>query len=145
MNPINYSGSSGYQAGVVSSPNIAFNGSGDPASITSSNPFTFNSAYFTGVFRNGLSITVTGLHNGVLVGSDTFTVSAYAPTLEIFDFANVTEVDFSSAGGTQVYGFGFNQFSMDNVKVNAVPEPSNYALFGLGAVVLIVAFRRKTA
>jgi hypothetical protein len=29
--------------------------------------------------------------------------------------------------------------------VNAIPEPSTYALFGLGALALVVAYRRKVA
>jgi len=38
-----------------------------------------------------------------------------------------------------------NSASIDNVSVTSVPEPSTYVLFGLGALALIVAYRRKVA
>src|SRR5450755_3344067 len=39
---------SGYTAGLVSSPNDAFNLSGTPSSFSSITPFTFVSGYFSG-------------------------------------------------------------------------------------------------
>jgi hypothetical protein len=36
-----------------------------------------------------------------------------------------------------------NYASIDNVVVVAVPEPSTYALMGLGALALVVAYRRN--
>jgi len=38
-----------------------------------------------------------------------------------------------------------SQIRFDNIAVIAVPEPSTYALFGLGALALVVAYRRKVA
>ena len=40
-----------------------------------------------------------------------------------------------------------SQVRFDNIAVigNTVPEPSTYALFGLGALALIAAYRRKVA
>ena len=35
--------------------------------------------------------------------------------------------------------------TLDSNTVNAVPEPQSYALFGIGALVLVVLYRRKTA
>ena len=38
-------------------------------------------------------------------------------------------------------------FSVDNsgnINVNAVPEPSTYALFGFGALLMVIAYRRKS-
>ena len=34
---------------------------------------------------------------------------------------------------------------VDNIQVTAIPEPSTYALFGLGALALVIAYRRKVA
>jgi hypothetical protein len=34
---------------------------------------------------------------------------------------------------------------VDNISVTSVPEPSTYALFGLGALALVIAYRRKAA
>ena len=39
----------------------------------------------------------------------------------------------------------FNLDSSGNLSYTAVPEPSTYALMGLGALLLIIAYRRKTA
>lgn len=36
-------------------------------------------------------------------------------------------------------------FSVAKITANAVPEPSTYALFGLGALALVIAYRRKVA
>jgi hypothetical protein len=36
-------------------------------------------------------------------------------------------------------------FSVAKITANAVPEPSAYALFGMGALALLIAFRRKVA
>jgi hypothetical protein len=47
--------------------------------------------------------------------------------------------------------FGVNdaEVDIDNIRVtstvSAIPEPSSYALFGLGALALLVAYRRKAA
>jgi hypothetical protein len=43
-----------------------------------------------------------------------------------------------------VFDLGGNLFAM-SVTGTAVPEPSTYALFGLGALALIIAYRRKVA
>ena len=44
---------SGYVNGLVSPPNIVFNGNGDPGSISSVTPFTLTSAYFAGAWNDG--------------------------------------------------------------------------------------------
>jgi hypothetical protein len=70
---------------------------------------------------------------------------------------NYQALDLSATGGLISFGFGVkegsggiitNSVGVDNFSVTittgAVPEPSSYALFGLGALVLvIVATRRK--
>ena len=47
--------------------------------------------------------------------------------------AQLTEFSSAVAGGTF------------KVSYQSVPEPSTYALFGLGALALVVAYRRKVA
>ena len=49
------------------------------------------------------------------------------------------------SGGT-IVGYSMdNNYSRNGFIASAVPEPSTYALFGLGALALVVAYRRKVA
>lgn len=142
-------GPNGFANGTVSGPNIAFNGTGDAAAI-SGPTFTFNSAYFTGAWYNGLGITATGYLGGNLVGTSIFIVNASGPTLETFDWT-VDKVSFSSSGGTNAgYGSNGTQFAMDNMTINepltTTPLPSTaYAGLGLlgGLGCWTLARRRK--
>jgi hypothetical protein len=145
LNTVLYPNPSGYKNGTVSAPNVAYNENGLPASISGTSPFTFNSAYFTAAWNDGLNVTVVGKLGGVAVLGDStiFTVDTSGPTLETFDWTNVDEVDFSSIGGSQHPGFitpGF-QFVMDNMTINepvaSAPEPSSVGmalLLGLGVL-----------
>lgn len=130
----------GYGAGLVSPPNVAFNGGGSPASITSGANFTLTSGYFTGAWNDGLNITITGLENGTPLFNETIVVNSTSPTLETFNWAGINEVDFNSFGGTPnpnyiPFGSG-EQFVLDNLTINGgapgVPEPGTLVLFGTG-------------
>jgi len=126
----------GYFFGMVSSPNVAFNILGNPASSSSSTPFTLNSFYLTADENDGLNVSVTGLLNGAVVDTATFTLSSTSPTLATFNWANINEVGFSASGGTPhgwvlpIPGFpnGFpipsgTHFALDNVSISTVPGP----------------------
>jgi len=121
---VHYSGNpSGYAAGVVSTNNVVYNGFGTAASITSANPFNLFSAYLTAAWNDNLQVEAQGYTNGVLIYDNTYTLSATNPTLINFNYLGVTEVDFTSSGGTQHPGYsvGATQFVMDNV--NAATGP----------------------
>ena len=77
---------SGYVNGTVSSPNVLYDGGGGGAYVYNSTPFTFNSAYFTAAWNNGLNVAVYGYDNGTLVDSMNFTVNTYGPTRETFNW-----------------------------------------------------------
>ena len=65
-------------------------------------------------------------------------------TYESFDFiASVTNTLISFAGANTPDHIGLDNVSV--ISSNAVPEPSTYALFGIGALALVVAYRRKVA
>ena len=89
----------GYTNGVVSPDNVAFDVFGLQATASGS-PFTFNSAYFTAAWNNGLSVTVTAYNGATQVGQQTFVVDATGPTLETFNFVNIDKVTFDCSGGT---------------------------------------------
>jgi hypothetical protein len=113
---------SGYQTGVVSAPNVAFNGDGRQVSFSRRTPFELDSFYLTAAWRDGLEVTVTGYLSGVMVDSTTLTVNTSGPTLETFNW-DVNKVVFDSFGGVSV-GFTGYQFVLDNLSVSSVPESS---------------------
>lgn len=150
LDGVNYSSTSGYQNAVVSPNNVAYNAYGNPAFMSDS-PFTFNSAYFTAAWNEGLSVTVEGYLASVLVHTNTFTINTTSPTLMTFDWSGIDELRFSSSGGTDNpnYSGSGTHFAMDNFVYNegfggAVPEPTTLAIWstltGLG---LIAARRRR--
>ena len=122
VNGADYLYPSGYQNGVVSAPNVAFNGGGRTVYFSSGTPFELDSFYLTAAWRRGLKVTVTGELNGVVVDSTTLTVTLSRPTRETFNW-DVNEVVFQSFGGVKA-GFGGRQFVLDNVRISPVPELS---------------------
>ena len=148
LNPsIGYS-ATGYMNGVVSPSNVAYNGYGSPAdvlSVSSSSPFTFNSAYFTGAWNDGLQVQITGYRNGIQVDQTTVTVNTSGPLLVTLDWSNIDDLHFVSSGGTAHYQAPGYQFVMDNFRYNepaAVPEPSAMVL-GLGGLGLLAVYRSR--
>jgi hypothetical protein len=148
INPAEDAPNTGYQYGMVSSPNVAFNAAGANVSFQRKTPFELVSFYLAGAWRNGLEVRVTGIANGVEVDSTTFTVNASGPTLETLHW-DVNKVTFHSFGGSSAGydgGIDGNQFVLDNLTTMpvstpsavfqsfspAIPEPSTWAMLLLG-------------
>jgi hypothetical protein len=158
LNGADYLYPSGYRRGVVSAPNVAFNGGGRSVSFSSSMPFELDSFYLTAAWRKGLKVTVTGELDGVVVDSTTLTVNPRRPTLETFNW-DVDTVVFQSFGGAPGLFSGF-QFVLDNLSVSpisnssirsnsfgAIPELSTRTLMllgfaGLGGAAILQRARR---
>jgi hypothetical protein len=163
---------SGYQNGVVSAQNVAFNGGGlnglppPPVNFSRRTPFELDSFYLAAAWRDGLQVTVTGEmcsppaspQTCVVVDSTTLTVNQSGPTLETFNW-DVNKVVLQSFGGVPV---GFTQgysFVLDNISIgpvpalstrfnafNAVPESSTWTLMLLGFAGLgFAAYNRPTS
>jgi len=136
----------GYAAGVISSPNVAYNGFGAPASFSSPAPFTLDSLYLTAAWNDNLQVTVTGLNNGQAIAGDTatLTLSATQPTLFAPGWSGLTEVDFTSFGGTPHPGYegGGDHFALDNLAIDATPEPS-FTWAGLGLLGALGLFKLR--
>jgi hypothetical protein len=116
---------SGYEAGMVSAPNVAYNGYGGPATIIGSGPFNFVSAVLTAAWNDNLALEVRGFAGGEVAYQRAFRLSATAPSNIVFNFNGVTSVSFSPSGGTRDtdYDGGGTYFALDNVVVQ-VPPPT---------------------
>jgi len=120
----------GWQAGTVSGK-VAFNNSGSPAVLASTNgAFDLSSAFLTAAYNDGLTVTILGFTNltanysSNYVYSNSFDLSSSAQTLVDFGCSNVTEVYFSASGGTPNVNYGGlsgTQFVMDNLLITTEP------------------------
>jgi hypothetical protein len=120
LNGLAYIQPSGYTAGVVSASNVAYNGSGTPAAVSSSVRFDLLSGYLTAAWNDNLQVELKGYSGPTLTYDNTYILSATAPTLIGFDYLDVTSVQFISSGGTPHLAYGDTpgyQFAMDNVSV----------------------------
>jgi hypothetical protein len=136
----------GYGTALTSSPNVAFNVFGNPASITSVTPFTLVSGDFAAAWNDGLLVSITAKLGATTVGTFNFTLNTTTRVLETgFNFGPVTELDFSSSGGTpnpNLIQFGFGtQFALDNLAINPVPEPRTFWLMAF--VIWMTALGRR--
>lgn len=127
---------SGYANGIVSGSYVALvsNYPHEGIGWLTGNPFTFNSAYLTAAWRDGLNVQVDGYLNDVLTYSTTVIISTTSPTLCEFDYTNIDELRFSASGGVVHEGYiGDNtQFVMDHFSY--IPEPVTSLLLIVGTL-----------
>jgi len=123
LNPATLGQQSGYTAGIVSAPNVAYNGGGAPAILSAAAPFALLSGYLTAGWNDNLEVELKGYNGTNLIYANTYTLSATVPTLIDFNYVGVTSVEFISSGGTPHPGYGGSgeQFVIDNMTV--VPGP----------------------
>jgi hypothetical protein len=127
--------SEGYNTGVVSPRNVAFNFDGRPAAITiGSGLFDLNSAQLTLALNldTALNIEVQGYRNGTLIYDNTYTVYRFSPTAVTFDYLGIDTAKFITSPS--------QQFAMDNLIIT-VPEPGTAVLL-LCAGLTGATFRR---
>lgn len=128
----------GYQTGVVSSPNVGFNGFGSTAQMSSATPFTFSSVYATSAFGNS-SQTFNGYLGSTLMDTWTGALAVSGPQFLTFNWVGIDRLEFVG-NGTQVV--------LDNLTVNGAtvtPEPATLVLLatGLAGIGGIVRRRRQ--
>jgi hypothetical protein len=109
--------------------------------------------FYNAAINNGASTgSSTGiLGDGVVMGTGANTWAVNVAKSADFDVYNqtleagvLTDLDFYSTDATSATKLTQYTISSSGV-VSAVPEPSTYALFGFGALLLIVAYRRANA
>ena len=126
LDGLNYGQPSGYGAGVVSPPNVAFNADGYPATLIAPGPFDLFSAYLTAAWNDDLQLEVTGYVGAELAYDNTFTLSATQPLLINFNYIGVNEVNFIASGGTPHLAYGNYpgyEFVMDNLIIGPAQTP----------------------
>ena len=132
---------SGFANGIVSGNYVAFpstyyhEGIGG---LISPDLFTFNGAYFTAAWRDGLNIQVDGYFNDTPIYTTTVVVDTTGPTWFNFNYIGIDELRFVASGGTHHEGYENDntQFAIDNFTFADVPEPATFLLFTLGAFVI---------
>lgn len=110
---------SGYSAGVVSRPNVAYSGYAGASSMTAAAPFDLISGYFTAAWNDGLGLEVIGYAGNTVLYQTNYILNATNPSLETLNFLGVTSVEFSSSGGLPYSGYNGSgtEFVMDNLSV----------------------------
>jgi hypothetical protein len=106
---------------------------------------TYNlSFYLTGIDNNGTE----GNAYASIDGSNIFSLNNQTPstwTLESVSFTATQSLTSLTLGLDYSTAPGSGAIADISVTAATVPEPSTYALFGIGALALVVAYRRKTA
>jgi fibronectin-binding autotransporter adhesin len=109
----------------------------DLSSLSSSNPFTINILGASGLGNDSSSYTFNLLNvSGSITG---FNANDFSINSTLF------ASDPSLAGGVWSIGTGVVDGVNQLQAMYTVPEPSTYALLGLGALALVIAYRRKIA
>ncbi len=144
LSPVLGGGLSGLYYGMVSPSNAVSGGILGVSEIDSSTNFNLLSVYLTGAWNSNLNIEVQGFSGATLLYDTTVIASATSPTLFTFDYLDVDRLTFSSFGGQDAGFSGSGQnFVMDNMTIEFIPEPSSLLLTTLGAVTLWAVVKRK--
>ncbi len=132
----------------VTGANLVYNGSELPGTISRTTGFTLNAASFVGAWNDGLTITAQGFVGTDLAFAKSFVVNTTGAVPVVFDWAGVTSVTFSSAGGRdRFYSLSGTNFGLDNLRIDeavtVVPEPASWLMMIAGFGVTGGLLRRR--
>ena len=154
LDGVDFGTPSGYQNGVVSPKNVAYDPFGNAASFNRIVPFTLLSGFFTAAWNDGAGIEAQGFvaGNPIPVVTQNFFVTTSGPLFVNFaNFTGLNEVWFIPNDGNP-HGFAGHgeQFALDNVTIagdssiaGAVPEPAAVLLFGTVTLLMVSLLRRR--
>lgn len=130
----------GYEHGVVSEENVAFNGYAFPASFSRATEFTFNSVFLTTAWADG-TIRFEGFNGVNSLYLMDVAANTVAPTLATFNWTGITKVVMTSLVSSQAV--------LDNLvfdgAVSAVPIPAAALLLGSGLLGMVGIGRKQRA
>lgn len=137
----------GFETGVVTGNYAAFNFLATTSVINSTGGelFSFNGAYLTAAWHDGLNIEVTGFLNNLTLSTKTIVVNTQQAQWFDFDFVGINSLSLRAWGGVSIDpNNGGEFFVMDNFTYNetSVSESSPLALLLLGLTGLLLG--RKT-
>jgi hypothetical protein len=138
----------GYHTGIVSGSWTAFNFWGTPGAI-SQMEFNLYDGYFTGAWRDDMTLQVLGYKEGVQLYDTSWIVDSTGPTLLSLNYIGVDLVRFVTSGGLNAVGGGDGTyFVVDNLRleVTQTPIPAALPLFAtaLGGFALVARRRKRT-
>jgi uncharacterized protein YhjY with autotransporter beta-barrel domain len=108
----------GYDTGMVSTPHVAFDGSGTPSSFSSNTAFNVVSVYLTSAFAASNPVRFTAYNGATLLYNVTLTVPNTGPTLETLNFTDVTSVDMVSTLGNSGEWWVLDDLVLGTVNTN---------------------------
>ena len=117
------------------------------ADISSANNFNLVSGYFTALYCNDLNLEVQGFNGANLLYDQTYVLQYNDPLFLQFNFDDVTDVHLISSGGVMgdtADGIALETYALDNLTVDATPEPGSAALAALGGLGLWASGRVRT-
>jgi len=102
VDALNFPVLSGYQAGMISSPNVGFGASANPFTLARTTRFDMISTFATAAWNDNLTLKVTAYRGVTPVGTHIVILSAVAPTFILFplSFRNIDSIKAETYGGT---------------------------------------------
>jgi len=114
-------GASGYRTVLTSTPNVAYNGGGNPMTIAvgpSANvkSFSIQSFIVAAAWSNNLQLLLTGYRGNIAVYNQTMTLQTTSKVLLSLNWISMTRMTFTTSGGLSAgYGENGNHVGIDNM------------------------------
>lgn len=102
--------------------------------------FSFESGYFTSANQITMTVTATGIRNGLDPLVKTFALTTDAPTFVTFSWTDLTEIMFT---GAPIGVYNDTRIVMDDLTVSTAPEPTTGTIMAGGLLCLCLLIGRQ--